>query len=1114
MDAIEIWTGDLVEHESERSTLREIVDLLAGNRRQAIVFANFEVSGRQIDLFVGLDDTAIVLEAKHSIRPIGGGENGDWQVRLASGNVKRFRNPYRQVLAATLAVKNAANDFAYNGSLYIGAVLVYTPRIPPGSQAFQGNRKVSVIGLDELRTVFDRTTAGSWSVDFWRKFAVHLNLTRMPSIDAVCDPALADAEKRLRKYTANYVRTYGNGEALVPFACRSDCESISSAEVTRQVAEGCGNLWLKGSSGCGKSMLADASGTAFGNRGGVPIAVQGKDFTGSIKKLLDLEARLLGARSASQLLGDARRMSRPILFVFDGYNECAVDLQRRFTRGIAALSDRYEGGYLVTSQVAPIRGDLLKLRELVVTPPTMETKLAIAEAASQRAMRQGNMEPLLSAVSTGLEARLVGEVEANVAPGGSRFALFDAFARRRLDEAASAGIRVLAQVAAWLFERFAFSLSIREFDRLMDSNRVSTELRRLLIDKRLLALRGDRVSFPHEMFLDAFAAEAVVRQASGCADSVLKALSNPVHAARKELIIGAIDDDSVLGRLLPRLEDYASINACFLGRCGSHAKLWGQEHCRGVWARLREEAAGVRFRMRGEGNEYVDFDGSSFLQWSRGDRAFLGLLTEQLVDGRFLEDALETVGMLDERIARESVRLQKETGTGRTELRNYMFAASYVHSQGSSRAPGISLISADLHSGLFMALSGRFKQPGGSGAAQIRRKLAQQDLTSGQLLSLLTLCRWNNVEIPASFMVHTIAAQWESAPYHLRLALLDFCALRCDVESDTERTKLISTIEGLFADGDSRIPLIAADALKFLGAFDDAAHRYRAAVRENIRHCLARPTDSSCQAEAWSIFSSQFDHPYEGAFSEAINGLSDNERKMLFEMALQGTKGSDFWLAPLILELASFADRDVGESIGRWTTPPAMDNRTMPQADIQAFVVAHMALARLGCPIPDRKTASDIPSVKALSACGAILYWCNRDDLDEDERLSACKSALSILDRHGKDATLDVLRECEGVSSEGFKLLPGNGPVVRSVVARFPAEAAAMSRVALRNPEDQVGYFRTWSRFDKKQILEFGIGILASYGNRSDGPLLRRYAESSEHGASAIAALRAIDDRL
>ena len=860
--------------------------------------------------------------------------------------MKRFRNPYRQVLAATLAVRNAAYDFAYNGSLYIDAVLVYTPRIPPGSKAFRGNRKVSVIGLDKLRTVFNRTTTGSWPVDFWRKFAIHLKLTRMPSIDAACDPALADSERRLRKYTANYVRTYWNGEALVPFACRSDGESVSSAEVTSQVSEGCGNLWLKGPSGCGKSMLADASGTAFCHRGGVPIAVQGKDFTGSIKKLLDLEACLLGARSASQLLGDARRMCRPILFVFDGYNECAVDLQRRFTRGIAALSDRYAGGFLVTSQVAPIRGDLLKLRELVVSPPTMETKLAIAEAASQRTMRQGTMEPLLCAVSTGLEARLVGEVKANVAPGGSRFALFDAFARKRLDEAASVGIRVLAQVAAWLFERLAFSLSMREFDRLMDSNGVSAELRRLLIDQRMLALRGDRVSFPHEMFLDAFAAEAVVRQASGCADAVLEALSNPVHAARKELIVGAIDDDSMLGRLLPRLGDYASINACFLGRCGSHAKLWAQEHCRRVWTRLREEAVGVRFRMRGEENKFVDFDGSSFLQWRRGDRAYLGLLTEQLVGGRFLEDALETVGMLDERIARESVRLQKETGAGRAKLRNDMFAASYVHSQRSSRAPGISLMSADLH-------SGRLKQPGGSGAAPISRKLAQQGLTSGQLLFLLTLCRWNNVEIPASLIMNTIAAQWESAQFHLRLALLDFCALRCNFESDTERAKLISTIEGLISDGGSNIPLIATDALKFLGAFDDAAYRYQAIVHENIRHCLARPTDSSCLAEAWNIFSSQFAHPYEDAFSEAISGLPDNERKMLLEMALRGTKCSEFWLAPLILELASFADRDVGESIGRWTIPPEMHNRTKPQADIQTFVVAHMALARLGCPIPD-----------------------------------------------------------------------------------------------------------------------------------------------------------------
>ena len=63
-------------------------------------------------------------------------------------------------------------------------------------------------------------------------------------------------------------------------------------------------------------------------------------------------------------------------------------------------------------------------------------------------------------------------------------------------------------------------------------------------------------------------------------------------------------------------------------------------------------------------------------------------------------------------------------------------------------------------------------------------------------------------------------------------------------------------------------------------------------------------------------------------------------------------------------------------------------------------------------------------------------------------------------------------------------------------------------------PTSQVGYFRTWSRFDKERILAFGIRVLESYGNRSDRSLLRQYAATQEFGEQAIAALRAIEERL
>ena len=1110
--SLEVRVGGLVEHESEHTVLREIERLLADDGRPALVFANFEVKSRQIDLLVALDGLVLVIEAKGFTRPVRGGENGPWRVLLSSGHWKEFHNPYQQALNAALAVKDAAADFDGTDPPYVNAAVVFAPEIPSGSQAFPGNRKVAVIGQDRLGPELGKRTRVAWSVDRWRKFADHLGLTRGSSVHAACDPGLAEAENRLRRYTAMFCRTYGAGETLVPISCESDGVTVPSSEVIGAVLEGRGGALLQGPSGCGKSMLASSSAAALSVRGGVTISMQAKDFVGGVKELVDREARLLGARSGLQLIKDARRLGRPILFILDGYNECRQDRQRLLTRVIAALAYRYEAGILVTSQIPLARGGLLELQRFEVRAPSTETKVAIAMQASDGRGPLDAVESLLRAVSTGLEAKLVGEVGTTVAPGISRYALFDAYARRRLGEAASDGIRVLSQVSAWLFERFTFSLSVRDFDRLMDGSGVSTALRRLVIDRDLLTRRGDRVSFPHELFMDAFAAEAVVRQAAGSPGSVLKALAAPLHAARKDLVIGAIDDDSMLARLLPRLEDHASVRACLDGRCGSHARDWAQEHCRRLWLRLREEACNVAFRMEGQDPGYVQFDETSLARWSNCDRAFIAVVPEMLASGRYLDDAFDIVGILDRRIAEESLRLREGTGIGRAKFRSDLFAISYVFPQRSHDAPGISTICADLDSGVSRARSGRFGRPDEAAGAGVGPDRVECEPSAGRIYLYLMLSRWDG--IPASFISRAIEAHWNSAPYHLCLRLLDAAAMRCAVENDAERVKLIETIEGLLDGCNPFLSSIVVDALQRLGALDEGAREHRTVVLERIEKCLARPTDSESQNEAWGIYSAQFDHPYSAGYCEVVAGLADSDRKALLEMASRGAKEGTFFLGPLLLELASFGDGDVGESIGRWTSPPPVDNPTVPQSDIHVFVVAHIALGRLGCPLSVHREAGETASQRALRACGTILYWCNRIDLDQERRREACAPAVAVLTQPGNRAALDVLRECEDVWPDEWDLLPGNDPVVRSVVGLFPAQATAISRDALTEPTSQIGYFRTWSRFEREPILAFGIRVLERYGNRSDRTLLRQYAATQAFGAQAIAALKAIDERI
>ena len=890
--AVEIYIGNPVEHESERSTLQVIERVLAADNCPAVVFANFSVLSRQIDILVAGDGLTLVIEAKSRTRAVRGDENGPWQVHVGSGDWKDFPSPYHQTLDSAFAIKDAMRAFFDGPVPYVAAALVFVPEIPRGSQTPQGDRKVSVMGHRGLCERFRRRGRNVWSGDRWRAFGRHLGLTRVSSIAAACNPVLVEAEYRIREYAASFCRAYQDAEHLVPFGCcKSEGESISSSDVTDLVSEHRGGLLLQGPTGCGKSMLAAFSGTALVRRGGVAVTIQSKEFEGRVKVALDREVALLVAASTTQLLHDARLLGKPILFIIDGYNECPTDRQPQLTRVVAALARKFEAGVLVTSQIPLAKGGLLDLQKVDVPPPTMETKVAIAEQASEGRVPRVNTEELLAAVSTALEARLAGEVGTAVCPGSSRYALFDAYARKRLGAQAAECIRALALVAAWMFERLVFSMSVRDLDRVMDREGVSPVLQRLVLEKQLLMKRGDMVSFPHEMFFDAYAAEAVVRQAQDRPEAILGALATPVHAERKDLVIGAIGDDSMLEGLLPRLEDSASVKSCFEGRCGSRALKWAERHCRELWSRLREEACGTCFRTGSQGWENVEFEEGSLSRWSPCDQAFLGLLPGLIAEGRYLEEALELVGILDRRIAEEWMRLRNEAEIGDAKLRNGLFVISYVIPARSPGAPGISWVCAGIGNAVAIARMGRFRSSKDTVLPEIDRILLERDLSQGQLYFFLELSR--GAGIPASFLARTIESRWEGAPYHLRLALLNSAAVNSTGE-EAGRVKLIEAVEELMNRRDSNVPDIVLETLQMLGALDDDAQEHRDVVLENVRDCLARPADRESHVRAWIIYCSQFEHPYSAAYCEVVSKLGNGERKLRDPLIVCMKKGLQF----------------------------------------------------------------------------------------------------------------------------------------------------------------------------------------------------------------------------
>ena len=320
-----LYIGAPITYASERAVLERILESLARERRPAVILGNVSVGARQIDCIVGLNELAIVIEAKGCSRPIRGGANGTWQVQVASGDWKNYRsprNPYVQARDAALGVRDAMRSFVGTGVPYLAAAVVFVPRIPHGSDVYTGDFKVSVSGLDGLNEILHMEQRDALSIDRWKAFAEYLHLTPVSTVEGACDPVLFEAEEILRQYVSALRRVYTPREPMVPFTCQSEDSVILSEDVSCMIAEGEADILIRGPSGCGKTLLAMDTVLSLAESDGIVVVVPAKDYSGSLRDLLDREIGLLIDSTRAAVLDAARRLNRPLLFVVDGYNEC------------------------------------------------------------------------------------------------------------------------------------------------------------------------------------------------------------------------------------------------------------------------------------------------------------------------------------------------------------------------------------------------------------------------------------------------------------------------------------------------------------------------------------------------------------------------------------------------------------------------------------------------------------------------------------------------------------------------------------------------------------------------------------------------------------------------
>ncbi|MDF5904318.1 hypothetical protein P4152_20810 [Pseudomonas aeruginosa] len=1037
----------------------------------ATVLVNINLKGRQLNLVLGTDRLTLVLEAKACTVPLSGTTNGPWAAHPRSGRSRATGNAYAQALGEKNALCDALRDFLGSVEGYPDAHVVFVPELAAGSELLF-DFKVTYGGIDGLAIQLAKRTELRCTTDQWRAFAIQHSLEQVFDLSSALDPRSLEAQRTLATYIAAFTATYASAAAEYKtdlYDVDGDLVDLPCLEHLLQEART--DLLIQGPSGCGKSLLSVVLANRLCAKDVIPIIVEGKLFEGQLGPALDREAALLDVLSAKKLLAAVRTLSRPIAIIVDGYNECPSDLRFKLIRALRAASIRYDAAIVVSSQIETDRADLLPLRKVTVSAPSHDLKVEIAslDTASTELLA-----PLLQTIATGIEASLVGQMGREVNLVSSRSALFDGFVRRRLGSNASEGITLLCHVAGLLFERMTFSLSIRELDRILVRERLGAEVLQEALRMRLLIQRGERLSFVHEMYLNAFAAEAILRQFGSDFDAMTRALALPRFHELRTFVVGAIEDMELLARLLSSTTDAQLLKAIIKGECGSAAKRFVAHDLNAVMGRLRVEVETVRFFIAPDQHWHIGVEPASRMLWTEHERAMLSVLPAALALGQYSLELLDVFRLLDKRLIEERARLQSEAvEQGFKLLRTSLFAAAYVFGQH------------DLEFHLSYRLSG-----GGLErlALHSERQAPLRDVwlnvaTPGQFYFALALSRDTyrlersilNLAIDQTLPLFEIE-RWKYLPYHVQLDLMHFVHFlpRDDL---TQQEKLSKALESLLPVLNPILQTTALEALSSLGALDDEVKGHETQIRLQVAEVLVDPGAEGAAEIAWEIYSGQFDHPFDMAYINVVDNLSNEQQLTLMRLACMGASEYSFFVGSLMDKLAGEGDALAVPAISRWARLPDPTSPVRQNA-VEIYISALMALGKLQSDLPVESCPMGLgPREDAMSACGMIYYWLQRRTFEAAEAEPPVMAALEALSADPSRAI--------GVLCEISQSIIGHDPRGTLLVTAFPARMVMLARVALQQGGPMEGYFSGPHFFERRDAERFAISMIGSYGGQT-----------------------------
>ena len=886
-------------------------------------------------------------------------------------------------------------------------------------------------------------------------------------------------------------------EKFVPFQCTIGNEIISTAELPENLFDG-NSILITGPSGCGKSIFARQLGLHFLNTG-ITIILEAKYYDDKLDLWIDQQIQPYGFDSSTDFFLIARNEQLPVLFIVDGLNEGGISKIPQIILTLEKLKEDFGIKVLITRQVDEgiHTSDLIRIK---VDHPSFETKKLIAASYSGKGAIE-KLDPILSAVSTSLEAKMVGEIGTEAIEKLSRFALFEHFLDRKLGSFKADGFTLLSQTAKLLSENIAYSLPERDVEKIQRSQSLSPEIYRQCISSKLLEKNFGKVSFNHEMFFNFFVAESIVRSAHD-SQNIIQEINEPRNYDKKLLIIGAIGDLIVLDEVLSSLTDDELLLSMYLGDGGVYCQQWVERQLKDILSKIEQELLGLEYQLNDNSSFGMDFRQDSLFNWTHHQLALIHTVPMLLVKENFITEVFELVSVAEQRrklAVSEFIRVGKNL---RGSFGSSTFSTTYVGI--ISKKPAINRIFSDLQSGFVT-----FRNPATIKDETVRRLLSKTPINDGHCYLLLLLLRYENtLNLLYPYVEHTLKYRWKSAPYHLINEILT--QIRHFPATSEQREELIDALNTMMSESQNPFfSTIIFDALDSLGALDIEADEHTESVLSQIAELLTHQDDENYWQMAAGVYIAQFDHPYSSAYFTAINGLNNMDKSNFYKMALQGID-SGLFTSSLILESTKLLKEHVCPYLVRWIQEPFAETIFLHDC-VKIFFLSHVILGKHNFPIESKFNRKIDDKDKSLHATAEIYYWINRTDLEFEQRKERCKSSAKFLFDLENPYTIDSIWQAQQgiMHSDTFSIFEASPIVFISDVLKD--YIINVCRHNLKN----IGFQKGILTFDgPEQINEHAITMISNLGSIIDIDVLRPLTSHPRYGRSAVEVIKKLKNEV